>query len=737
MVGAGSRARRLGSALVAACVCLALLSTALPASAAPPGDAAAAPVSASSLAATVTSLTTKVTQLESRASELDRQLKQATNVVANLSGTVGADALQASKLVAAAQRQALDLYVNGDPARQTFALATAVAQGDVNDVAWSLTLIQTTSGETLKLAREARKRASSADATLTEAISTKDRIALERTRLDGLLATARQSVTDAEIELQAYVHRLGPGTIAGMTTVAYDAYRAAETRVHTDQPACGLRWELLAAIGKTESNHAQGRLAANGDTSPPILGIPIGPDTDLGAIDTDPKVDHAVGPMQFIPQTWLRWGADANNDGVININNIYDESLAAGRYLCAAASGDTLFTKAGVIKAIWAYNPNEEYLRVVGGRFEALASDLAAGWFSAADLPTPGTPLDDATRRPVAAPQSEPAPAATVVRIYTPFTATGLAVAAVSPDALPALCGQSAVMSTRAGVYRCQAVTVDPANPTAPAVANGAVFEQCLAAPYDTGLLACTSDPEQAVTLVRTGTPAVPTVAPGPPYFLIVLTGGDRCRPISSAPATSGAAPVAPAQVVAAGSVAPSAAPANGAAFRPVAAAATTTTVAATTTTTTTTVAPTATTTTTTAGNPTTTATTVVTTPTTPTTVATPTTPTTPDTTPETTGPTTTTTLPPPVGTLPVPAAAASVYRCSSGAEIVGQPRPGGVVAGTASPAVGTSAPGAATTSATTGGSGGPSATVSVTWTATVAQAGVPSRTVAVLTLVG
>ena len=708
---------------------LALLGTSLPASAAPPGDAAAAPVSASSLAATVTSLTTKVTQLESRASELDRQLKQATNVVANLSGTVGTDALQASKLVAAAQRQALDLYVNGDPAKQTFALATAVAQGDVNDVAWSLTLIQTTSGETLKLAREARKRASSADATLTEAISTKDRIALERTRLDGLLATARQSVTDAEIELQAYVHRLGPGTIAGMTTVAYDAYRAAETRVHIDQPACGLRWELLAAIGKTESNHAQGRLAANGDTSPPILGIPIGPDTDLGAIDTDPKVDHAVGPMQFIPQTWMKWGADANNDGVININNIYDESLAAGRYLCAAAGADTLFTKAGVIKAIWAYNPNEEYLRVVGGRFEALASDLAAGWFSAADLPTPGAPLDDATRRPVAAPQSEPAPAATVVRIYTPFTATGLAVAAVSPDAVPALCGQSAVMSTRAGVYRCQAVTIDPASPTAPAVANGAVFEQCLAAPYDTGLLACTSDPEQAVTLVRTGTPAVPTVAPGPPYFLIVLTGGDRCRPISSAPATSGAAPVAPAQVVAAG-------PATGAAFRPAAAAATTTTTtAAPAATTTTTTSPAPATTTTTAAGATTTTTTVATT--TPTSTTTPTTPTTPTTTPETTGPTTTTTLLPPVGTLPAPPAGASVYRCTSGAEIAGQPTPGGVVAGTASPAAGTSAPGAATTPATTGGSGGPSATVSVTWTATVAQAGVPSRTVAVLTLVG
>jgi membrane-bound lytic murein transglycosylase B len=39
--------------------------------------------------------------------------------------------------------------------------------------------------------------------------------------------------------------------------------------------------------------------------------------------------------MQFIPSTWNKYAADADGDGVADINNINDAALAAAHYLCA------------------------------------------------------------------------------------------------------------------------------------------------------------------------------------------------------------------------------------------------------------------------------------------------------------------------------------------------------------------------------------------------------------------
>ena len=755
--------RRAGSQLLAV---LALLVSASTAGAAP-GDGSAAPapavVSASTLAAKITSLTTKVAQLEARASELDRQQAAAELQVDGLSSRLDTNVQESSRLVAAAQRQALALYMNTDPAQQTFALAAAVSQGDVNDVSWSLGLVKINSGEILKLARSARKRTKSADAALTEALSTRDRLVDERARLNPLIAQAKLDVKSAEVDLEDYVHRLGPGTINGMTTVAYDAYRVAERLVAIDKPTCGLRWELLAAIGKTESNHALGRLAPNGDTAPPILGIPIGADTDQGVIDTDPKLDHAVGPMQFIPSTWQKWGIDGNNDGIVNINNIYDEAFAAGRYLCAAAGDLTLLTRDGVIKAIWAYNPNEEYLRVVGGRFEALAADVARGWFSSADLPTPGR--DDGTRRPVA-PPTTPAQTPTTMTLFAPFTATAVASGASPTTAAPAQCGPSAALSGRAGVYRCQ-VVIPPiapaagaqaagaqaagappaaaqpaaaqppaaagagaADPTQPA--NGPLLDPCVAAPFDGALLACATDPAQAVTLVRVAAPLAAAVGPAPPYFAIILEGGDRCLPTSTV--TAAKTVNASAALPATGTVGRSATIRS--ASQPRQAGATTTS---------TTNAPAATTTTK-ATTTTTAATTTIAATTTTVAVATTkpaTTTTAPATTTTTAAPATTTTtaFPAPAGALPAPAAGTPGYKCASGAQIVGQPILG--TPSTADPATPTTIAAATTVAKPTttpatipGAPAAPAAAAPANWVATVTQAGLASRIVAVAELI-
>jgi Transglycosylase SLT domain len=132
----------------------------------------------------------------------------------------------------------------------------------------------------------------------------------------------------------------------GIPLPAMQAYGYAELALAAAQPACQLRWTTLAGIGKVESAHGtdHAALAPDGKALPPIIGSPLDglggraavPDTDGGKLDSDRTWDRAVGPMQFIPSTWNQYAADADGDGVTDINDINDAALAAARYLCAS-----------------------------------------------------------------------------------------------------------------------------------------------------------------------------------------------------------------------------------------------------------------------------------------------------------------------------------------------------------------------------------------------------------------
>lgn len=169
----------------------------------------------------------------------------------------------------------------------------------------------------------------------------------------------------------------GPGTGTGTTdgtglpVSVLEAYRRAETALAASDPGCNLRWELLAAIGQVESNQARsGNVDSAGTTLSPILGPVLNgngfaniTDTDDGVWDGDKVHDRAVGPMQFIPSTWQTWGADGNDDGVTNPNNIFDAALAAGRYLCAG--NRDLSVEHDLHRAILGYNNSTAYLNTV------------------------------------------------------------------------------------------------------------------------------------------------------------------------------------------------------------------------------------------------------------------------------------------------------------------------------------------------------------------------------------
>ena len=96
--------------------------------------------------------------------------------------------------------------------------------------------------------------------------------------------------------------------------------------------AYGIPWQVLAAINKVESN----------------FGGTMGPSSA-----------GAIGWMQFMPSTWLRWGVDADGNGIADPWNAADAIFAAARYL-AASGGQT-----DISRAVFSYNHADWYVNEV------------------------------------------------------------------------------------------------------------------------------------------------------------------------------------------------------------------------------------------------------------------------------------------------------------------------------------------------------------------------------------
>jgi hypothetical protein len=129
----------------------------------------------------------------------------------------------------------------------------------------------------------------------------------------------------------------------------------------------GLPWQVLAAIGFTESRHAQGRAnPTTGEVDPPILGRALDGTNGTQRIPDASSSDgwmHAQGPMQFLPTTWVDWGrlAPGRPTGATpSPHNAWDAIYTAAAYLCA---GRTQIDD--LEQAILSYNRSAEYLRAV------------------------------------------------------------------------------------------------------------------------------------------------------------------------------------------------------------------------------------------------------------------------------------------------------------------------------------------------------------------------------------
>lgn len=112
---------------------------------------------------------------------------------------------------------------------------------------------------------------------------------------------------------------------------------------------CDMRWSVLAAVGKVETDH--GRSALPGVSS-----------AANGA--------GAMGPMQFLAGTWAAYGVDGDNDGTVDVYDRVDAVRGAANYLCATGAGDPGRER----DAIWSYNHAGWYVDLVleqAARYEA------------------------------------------------------------------------------------------------------------------------------------------------------------------------------------------------------------------------------------------------------------------------------------------------------------------------------------------------------------------------------
>jgi membrane-bound lytic murein transglycosylase B len=176
----------------------------------------------------------------------------------------------------------------------------------------------------------------------------------------------------ADLDLAAWSGRTARPT--GIPARALLAYGAAERRQRDATPRCRLSWATLAAVGRVESDHGRlggADLGADGVVRPSVVGVPLDGspgvaeirDTDGGRLDGDPEHDRAIGPMQFLPETWARFGVDGDGDGLRDPNDLDDASASAAAHLCA--NGRDTADGNGWWDGVLAYNRSLDYARRV------------------------------------------------------------------------------------------------------------------------------------------------------------------------------------------------------------------------------------------------------------------------------------------------------------------------------------------------------------------------------------
>ncbi|HET7533745.1 MAG TPA: lytic murein transglycosylase [Nocardioidaceae bacterium] len=250
---------------------------------------------------------------------------------------------------------------------------------------------------------------SSASANTKESTTLPDGTTVPNQALDAPASMSQPGSIAPGVPAGARDSVIASASTNGIPAAALAAYQRAEQVINSADASCNLTWQLVAAIGRVESDHGRyggSVLGDDGKSRPGIYGIPLDgsdgtaeiSDSDAGQYDNDQIYDRAVGPMQFIPQTWNVVGVDGDGDGKRDPQDIDDAALATAVYLC---SGDEdLATYGGQKAAVYRYNHSEEYVDLVISIMNAyLEGDYSSVPNGVATSPV-FTPSEDASATP-------------------------------------------------------------------------------------------------------------------------------------------------------------------------------------------------------------------------------------------------------------------------------------------------------------------------------------------------
>ena len=327
-----------------------LLSLGLPASA----DTASAEAKAKAILARVQRIQVQVKKAEQAYDRTLQGVAASVNAAIQTGNASEQIAAQADAASEALDNRVRGLYMSGGPLA---IYATLLNSGDITEFQNQMVLVgrvvsadrgvvqadNAVASQAAQLARQAGHRARvrirtarsvQAAAGRVLALLQKQQQLLDRVNAEVAQQQALEAAQAAYAAQQAAFSSITAARIANMQVLPpSDLYM---TLYHQAAGTCpGLSWTVLASIGQVESGHGRN------------------PSTSSAG---------AMGPMQFLPSTFARYGVDANHDGVLDIMDPYDAIFTAAAYLCANGAGnggDALYN------AIWHYNHADWYVQMV------------------------------------------------------------------------------------------------------------------------------------------------------------------------------------------------------------------------------------------------------------------------------------------------------------------------------------------------------------------------------------